>query len=109
MYHLLLTGCLIVITFGVLVRRYRVEAVYCLIVPFPTLIFLMGMVHEHFRGIQKFNHQVLHLAYDSSYVLLLVGLIIILRAILKRKLTILIVAGTCIAGIPIGYIFITQR
>ena len=107
MHHLLLTCCLIVITFGLLIRWYRVEVVYRLLAPFPTFIFLVGMVDEYFRGIQQFNHQVLHLAYDSSYVLLLVGIIFVLLAILKRKLTILIVAGTCIAGIPLGYIFIT--
>ena len=55
-----------------------------------------------------FNHQVLHLAYDSSYLLLLVGIILVLRATLKRKLRILLVAGTCVAGMPLGYIFITD-
>ena len=109
MYHLLLTCCLIIITFGVLIRRYHIEAVYWVLSPFPTLIFLVGMVDEYFRGIQKFNHQVLHVAYDSSYVLLLVGIIIVLRAVLKRKLTILLVAVTGIAGIPLGYIWITHH
>lgn len=109
MSHLLLTGCLIIITVGVLIRRYRIEPVYRLLAPFPTLIFLVGMIDEYFRGIQQLNHQVLHVAYDSSYVLLLVGIILVLRAVLKRKLRILIVAATCIAGIPLGYIFITHR
>jgi len=108
MSHLLLTGCLIIVTFGVLTRRYRIEAVYRLFAPFPVLVFLVGILDEYFRGIQQFNHQVLHVAYDSSYVLLLVGIILVLRAVLMRKLTILIVAATCSAGIPLGYIFITQ-
>ena len=108
MYHLLLTGCLIVITFAVLTRRYAVEKAYWLLVPVPTLVFLVGMTDEYFRGIQQINHQVLHVAYDSSYALLLIGIILVLRAILKRKLIPLIVAGTCIAGIPLGYIFVTQ-
>jgi len=108
MYRLLLTCCLIVITFGVLIRWYRIERLYWLLAPFPTLIFLVGIVDEYFRGIQKFNHQVLHVAYDSSYLLLLVGIIFVLRSVLKRKLTILLVAGTCVAGIPLGYIFLTS-
>jgi len=74
----------------------------------PLLIFVVGMVDEYFRGIQQFNHQVLHLAYDSSYALLLVGIVLVLRAILKRRLITLIVVGTFIAGIPLGHIFITQ-
>lgn len=108
MFHLLLTGCLIVITIGVLILRYPIERIYSLTAPFPTLIFLVGIVDEYFRGIQKFNHQTLHLAYDSSYLLLLVGIILVLRAILKRKLRVLLLIGTCIAGIPLSYIFITH-
>ena len=108
MYHLLLTCCVIAITFAVLTRQYRVEAVYWLLASFPTLIFLVGMVDEYFRGIRQFNHQVLHVAYDSSYALLLIGIILVLRAILRRKLITQIVAGTCIAGLPLGYVFIAQ-
>lgn len=108
MFHLLLTGCLIAITFGVLILRYPIERIHLLTAPFPTLIFLVGIVDEYFRGIQKFNHQTLHLAYDSSYLLLLVGIILVLRAILKRKLRVHLLTGTGIAGIPLSYIFITH-
>ena len=60
------------------------------------------------RGIQQLNHQLLHVAYDSSYVRLLLGLILLLRAVLRRQLILLVAAATVIAGIPLGYIFITQ-
>jgi hypothetical protein len=109
MYHLLIICCLIVITFGVLSRRYPVEVAYWLLASFPTIIFLVGMADEFFRGIRQINHQLLHLAYYSSYALLLLGILLILRAILKRKLIIHVAAGTCVAGIPLGYIFITQQ
>ncbi|HSE22289.1 MAG TPA: hypothetical protein VLB68_11560 [Pyrinomonadaceae bacterium] len=105
MYHLLPTCLLTVIAFGVLTFRYRVEAAYCLLASLPTLIFLIGMGDEYFRGIQRFNHRLLHLAYDGSYALLILGMILLLRAMLKRKLRILVAAGTCVAGIPIGYLF----
>lgn len=39
----------------------------------------------------------------------LLGIILVLRAVLKRKLILLVLAGTCIAGIPLGYIFITHH
>ena len=108
MHHLLPVACLIVITFGVLARRYSVEKAYWSLVPLPTFIFLAGMIDESLRGIQQLNHQLLHIAYDSSYTLLLLGLILLLRAVLKRKLMILVAAGTVITGIPLGHIFITQ-
>ena len=109
MYHLLLTGCVVVITFGVLIRRYPIEATFRLLAALPTLIFLVGITDEYFRGIRQINHQLLHLAYDSSYALLLLGIILVLRAILKRKLIFLVLTGTFIAGIPLGYIFITHH
>jgi hypothetical protein len=107
MYHLLPTCFVILITFGVLTRRYPVEVAYCLLASLPTLIFLIGMSDEYFRGIQQINHQLLHIAYDSSYVLLLLGILLLLRALLKRKSRILVAAGTCLSGIPIGYVFLS--
>jgi hypothetical protein len=106
MYHLLPTCLLIVIAFVVLTLRYGVETAYWLLASLPVLIFTIGLADEYFRGIQQFNHQLLHLAYDSSYALLLLGIILLLRALLKRKLRILIAAGTCVAGIPIVYLFL---
>ena len=108
MHHLLLVCCLIVITFGVLTRLYSLEKAYWLLVSFPTLFFLVGMADESLRGIQQLNHRLLHVAYDSSYVLLLLGILLLLRAVLRRKLIILVAAGTVIAGIPLAHIFITQ-
>ena len=102
MYHLLPTCLLILITFGVLTRRYPVETTYVLLASLPTLLFLFGTGDEYFRGIQQINHQLLHIAYDSSYALLLMGIILLLRAVLKRRLRILVAATTCLAGLPIA-------
>ena len=106
MYHLLLTCCLILITFGALVRRYSVEAGYWLLAAFPVLVFVLGMTDEYFRGIDQINHRLLHVAYDSSYALSLLGLILLLRAVLKRKLIIQLLIATCIAAIPLAFIII---
>ena len=108
MHHLLLVCGLIVITFGVLTRRYSVEKAYWLLVSFPTLIFIVGTADESLRGIQQLNHQMLHVAYDSSYVLLLLGIILLLRAVLKRKLIIFVATGAVIAGLPLAHIFLTR-
>ena len=50
----------------------------------------------------------LHVAYDSSYALSLLGICLILRAVLKRNRRMLVLAATLIAAIPLGHIFITQ-
>jgi len=100
--------CLVLLTFGVLVLRYRVEVAYILLTGFPTLTFLIAIAHESVRGIQQFNHQLLHVAYDSSYVLSLVGICLILQAVIRCKRMIHVLTATVIASIPLGYIFTTQ-
>jgi len=107
MYHLVLVTCLVALAFGVLVLRHPVEIAYVLLAWFPGATFLIAMAHEFVRGIQQFNHQLLHVAYDSSYALSLLGICLVLRAILKRKRMISVVAATFIAAIPLAHIFIT--
>lgn len=108
MYHLLLVSCLVVFALGILVLRHPVEIAYVLLAWFPTVTFLIAIAHEFVKGIQQFNHQLLHVAYDSSYALSLFGICLILRAVFKRKRMILVVAATFIAGIPLVYIFTTR-
>ena len=104
--HLVLVSCLIAVAFGVLVLRHPLEVAYVLLAWFPALTFLIAMAHEFVRGIQQFNHQLLHVAYDSSYALSLLGICLVLRAILKRKRRISVLAATAVAGIPLAYIIV---
>lgn len=108
MSHLLLVSGVVVFAFLILALRHPVEIAYVLLAWFPAVTFLIAIAHEFLKGIQQFNHQLLHVAYDSSYALLLMGICLILRAVIKRKPISYVVAGTVGAGIPLGYIFITQ-
>ncbi len=108
MYHLVLVTCMVLLAFAVLIPRHPVEIAYVLLAWFPALIFLIGIAHEFARGIQQFNHQLLHVAYDSSYALSLIGICLTLRAVLKRRRIIFVVAATIVAGIPLGHILTTQ-
>src|SRR5215208_5340413 len=108
MYHLVLITCLVVFAFGVLVLRHPVEVAYTLLAWFPAFTFLIAIAHEFVRGIHQFNHQLLHVAYDSSYALSLLGICLILRAVIKHKPMILVLPATLIAAIPLGDIFTSQ-
>ena len=108
MYHLVPVTCLVLLAFGFLVLRHRIEVTYMLLAGFPAVTFLIAIAHEFVRGIHQFNHQLLHVAYDSSYVLSLLGICLILRAVIKRKRMIHVLAATLITAIPLGYIFTTQ-
>jgi hypothetical protein len=108
MYHLVLVTCLLALAFGVLVLRHDVEVAFTLLVWFPLVTFAIAIAHEFVRGIQQFNHQLLHVAYDSSYVLSLLGLCLLVRAVIKHKRMIVVLTATLIAGIPLAHIFITQ-
>src|SRR5215213_821135 len=108
MYHLVLITCFVVFAFGVLVLRHSLEIAYTLLAWYPAFTFLIAIAHEFVRGIQQFNHQLLHVAYDSSYALSLLGICLILRAVIKRKRIVLILAATLIAAIPLVHVFTTQ-
>ena len=108
MYHLVPVTCLVSLAFGVLVLRHRVEMAYMLLAGFPAVTFLIAIAHEFVRGIQQFNHQLLHVAYDSSYALSLLGICLILRAVIRRQRMIHVLIATLLAAIPLGYIFTTQ-
>jgi uncharacterized membrane protein YbaN (DUF454 family) len=108
MFHLILVTCFVALAFAVLVLRHPAETAFVLLSWFPTLTFLIAIAHEFARGIQQFNHQLLHVAYDSSYALSLLGICLTLRAVLKRKRLILVLAATLIAAVPLGHIFSTQ-
>ena len=108
MYHLVLVTCLVAFAFGVLLLRYAVEIAYTLLAWLPIVTFLIAIAHEFVRGIQQFNHQLLHVAYDSSYALSLLGICLILRAVIKRKRMLVVLAATLIAAVPLGFVFITQ-
>ena len=108
MHHLVPVTCFVVVAFGVLVLRHRVEVAYTLLAWFPAFVFLIAIAHEFVRGIHQFNHQLLHVAYDSSYALSLLGICLILRAVIKRNRRILVLAATVLAAIPLGHIFITR-
>lgn len=107
MHHLVPVSCFVVVAFGVLVLRHRLEVAFTLLAWFPAFIFLIAIAHELVRGIHQFNHQLLHVAYDSSYALSLLGICLILRAVIKRNRRILVLAATALAAIPLGHIFIT--
>ena len=106
MYHLFLVACLVAFAFGVLLMRHAVETAFTLLAWFPTVTFLIATGHEFVRGIQQFNHQLLHVAYDSSYALTLLGIALVLRAVIIRTRMIVVLIATFIAGIPLAYIFI---
>ena len=108
MHHLLPVTCFVVFAFGVLLLRHRVEVAYTLLAWFPAFVFLIAFTHEFVRGIHQFNHQMLHVAYDSSYLLSLLGISLLLRAVIKRNRRMLVLAATLLAAIPLAYIFITQ-
>jgi hypothetical protein len=108
MHHRIPVTCLVAFAFGVLVLRYNVEVGYSLLAGFPFLTFLIAIAHESIRGIHQLNHQLIHVAYDSSYALSLLGICLILRAVVKRKRIIPVLPEIPIAAVPLAYILTTR-
>ena len=101
MRHLVPTFILITILLGYLTMRYSVEVGHIILSLFPSVTYLIGFVHESIVGSAQFNHRVLHIAYDSSYILLLIGLIILLRSMVRGNFCIYIPLTTLLAAFPL--------
>lgn len=102
MHHLVPTLFLLMFVLVYLALRYSVDAAFILTSPFPSAAYLIGCVHEIIVGSGPFNHRVLHIAYDSSYILVLFGLIILLRSIVRGNFTMYFVFATALASFPLA-------
>jgi hypothetical protein len=108
MYHFLPVFGFGVLSFWLLVRRMPLENAFYLVSWFPVAVFLVGFVDEFIRGIRQVNHQLLHVAYDASYLLTLLGIVLILRTVILKRVGLLIIATTFLAGLPLGHILLTK-
>lgn len=104
---MILVSCLVLFAFGIMLLRHPVELAYLALAWFPLLTFLIAVAHESVTGIHQFNHQMLHVAYDSSYTLLLLGICLVLRGVIRRREIKAVLAATILAGIPLGHIYLT--
>lgn len=104
MHHLIPIVCLIILTFCLLAKRYSFEIGYLSLCGLPIAAFGLARV----IGFRQFEHRLLHIAYDSSYILVMIGLALILQAVIRKRRVLFLLIATCFAGIPLTHILIMQ-
>ncbi len=104
MHHFIPTLFLMIFALVYLAFRYSIDAAFIFTSPFPSAAYLIAYLHEIMVGLGPFNERVLHIAYDSSYILVLVGLLIALRALLTGGNFIYIAIATGLAAFPLSFL-----
>ena len=109
MHHLLASFLLVAIPFALLAKCYTAEKGYYLCSWVPAGLFLLAFINDTLSGFGRIEHVLFHLAYDTSYLLTLLGLLLILRGVIKKRRVWFVVLATLVASVPIIQILIAQR
>src|SRR5262245_39521727 len=104
MHHLIPVFCLLALTFGLLARRYSLEIGYLSLSCLPPAFFLITPFLNTRTNFDQITHRVLHIAYDSSYILVLFGLLLVLQATFRKQRKRFFLITTFLAGLPLAHI-----
>ena len=85
MHHLIPTLVLVPAVFWYLAKRRSAKDAFYRLCPVPLLLYFAAFVTEKLFGYGVATHALSHFSYDTSYVLTLIGLIIVLYLILKKQ------------------------
>jgi hypothetical protein len=109
MHHLFLSLIIIAAILSVLAWFYGLERGYLLSSCIPLMLWLIGVAYQYFIGFTRLADVVFHLAYDMSYFLVLAGLVLLLRAVIRRQGRLIAIGATCLASIPLIEVVIQRR
>ena len=104
MRHLVPTAALLAITFLLLAKRLLVNKAYCSVSCVPIVFFLGANAIEQWYGFGWLTHVMFHLAYDTSYLLTLLGIVLVLISILHRDSVRPVLLAIFISTVPVMYL-----
>src|SRR5687768_5424641 len=101
MLHFLLSFLLVALALMISVRKHGAQRGYMVRSWVPSALLLIAGGYERVFGFRRFAEVIYHFAYDTSYILSLAGIMLLLTTVLKRtpKRTLLI--GIVISAMPI--------
>jgi len=103
MHHLLLSALLILTLFVFGVRKYEFLSVM------PLGLFLLAFAVESGAGFGQTSHALFHFAYDTSYILTVLGLLFLVRSILKKRRIAVVCSAVCLAAVPLAQLLLSSR
>ncbi len=108
MLHILLSLLLVGLALLLSIRRDGAAQGYLLLswVPFALLVIAGG--YELLFGFRRFAEVLYHFAYDTSYILSLVGIMLLLTSVLKRTSKLRLLLALMISAVPILVLILWQ-
>ena len=108
MLHILLSVFLVAVALLLSIRRHGAPQGYLILswVPFALLIIAGG--YELLFGFKRFAEVLYHFAYDTSYILSLVGIMLLLTSVLKRTSKLRLLIALMISAVPIFVLILSQ-
>jgi hypothetical protein len=84
MHHLIPTLFLLPLTFWYSAKRSSAKQAFYRLCLLPLLLYLVAFITERLWGYGLAAHALFHFSYDTSYILTLIGLIVLLYLVLKK-------------------------
>ena len=85
MHHLSPTVILVPIAFWYLAKRRSAKLVFYQLCALPLVLYLIAFATEKAFGYGLAAHALFHFSYDTSYILTLVGLLLVLYFVFKKE------------------------
>jgi hypothetical protein len=106
MHHLIPTIILVPLIFAGMAKRIGICRAYWALAGAPTILLLLALVFERWLGYGLVPHALFHFAYDTSYVLTLIGLLLCLYLVFKGRRPIGLMLALLLTVIPLLYLLL---
>jgi hypothetical protein len=85
MHHILVSILIIALSLLISIRRNGVQVGYLALSWTPIVLLLTALLHDKAIGFRRFSEVMYHFAYDTSYILVMAGALLLLNAVIRKK------------------------
>lgn len=108
MLHILFSFLIVTLSLLVSIKRNGVGVGYLSLSWIPAALLLVAVIYEKAVGFRRFSEVTYHFAYDTSYLLLIAGVAMLLHAVIGHRPKRLLMLGSCLSALPILTLIISQ-
>ena len=101
MLHILLSVLLVGLALMMSIRRHGANGGYLILSWVPLALLVIAGGYELLFGFRRFAEVLYHFAYDTSYILSLIGIMLLLTSVLKRTSKGGLLIALMISAVPI--------
>ena len=108
MLHILLSVLLVGLALLLSIRRHGAPKGYLVLSWVPLALLVIAGGYECLFGFRRFAEVLYHFAYDTSYILSLVGIMLLLTSVLTRTSKLRLLIALMISAVPILVLILWQ-